>query len=214
MLININLLKAVNLAASDEMTRYYLNGVNIQTTPAGIVLCATDGKRMIVARQKYADGVDAPDGVFREAPALNIIVPRDLIAKIKTTRKSSDYADVLFADGKVTITLDGVSVSSGVIDGTFPDYKRVVPATVDGTPAQYDPAQWITFQKAAALVGGPSVPTLHYNGGAPALVTIKTPNDRDMFEIFGVLMPYRADAPKPDVSWIAINNAPAQSQAA
>ena len=206
MLININLLKAVNLAASDETARYYLNGVNIQTTSAGIVLCATDGKRLIVARQKYADGVDAPDGVIREAPALNIIVPRDLIAKIKTTRRSSEYAEMLFADGKVTITHDGVTVASGVIDGTFPDYRRVIPATTDGAPAQYDPSQWITFQKAAALVGGHSVPTLHHNGDGPALVTIKTTDDRDAFEIFGVLMPYRIIAEKPSVAWVSINH--------
>lgn len=214
MLININLLKAVNLAVSNDETRYYLHGVNIQTTPKGIVLAATDGKRMIVARQKYVDGVDAPDGVIREAPALNIIVPRDLIAKIKTTRKSSDYAELLFADGKVTLTLDGVSVSSGVIDGTFPDYRRVIPATTDGALAQFDPSQLITFQKAAALVDGSPVPTLHHNGDAPALVTIKTTDDRDAFEIFGVLMPCRANADKPHVVWATTFHNPAQSQAA
>lgn len=214
MLININLLKAVNLAVSNDETRYYLHGVNIQTTPKGIVLAATDGKRMIVARQKYADGADVPDGVIREAPALNIIVPRDLIAKIKTTRKSSDYAELLFADGKVTLTLDGVSVSSGVIDGTFPDYRRVIPATTDGALAQFDPSQLITFQKAAALVDGLPVPTLHHNGDAPALVTIKATDDRDAFEIFGVLMPYRANADKPHVAWATTFHNPAQSQAA
>lgn len=206
MLININLLKAVNLAASDETVRYYLNGVNVQTTPAGIVLCATDGKRMIVARQKYMDGDDAPDGVIREAPALNIIVPRDLIAKIKTTRRSSEYGELLFDAGKVTITHDGVTIAGNVIDGTFPDYKRIIPATTDGKPGQYDPAQLMTFAKAGALVDGFKVPTLHYNGDAPALVTIKIKHEKDAFEIFGVLMPYRADAPAPDVSWTSINH--------
>jgi len=206
MLININLLKAVNLAVSNDETRYYLHGVNIQTTPKGIVLAATDGKRMIVARQKYADGVNAPDGVIREAPALDIIVPRDLIAKIKTTRKSNDYADLLFADGKVTLTLDGVSVSSGVIDGTFPDYRRVIPATTDGALAQFDPSQLITFQKAAALIDGLPVPTLHHNGDAPALVTIKKTDDRDAFEIFGVLMPCRVPTDKPHVAWATVQH--------
>ena len=120
-----------------------------------------------------------------------------------------------FADNKVTITHDGVSVSSGAIDGTFPDYRRVIPATTDGVTAQFDPAQLVTFQKAAALIGGHAVPTLHHNGDGPALVTVKDMGERDAFIIFGVLMPFRTSAEKPYTAWATINHAtPAVSQAA
>ena len=53
--LNIRALRAVLVAVSTEETRYYLNGINLEFTPDGVIMAATDGHRMIVLRQAYGE---------------------------------------------------------------------------------------------------------------------------------------------------------------
>lgn len=67
--LNIRALRAVLVAVSTEETRYYLNGINLEFTPDGVTMAATDGHRMIVLRQPY--GEHAATGAHA-----SVIVPR------------------------------------------------------------------------------------------------------------------------------------------
>jgi hypothetical protein len=182
--LNIRALRAVNVAVSTEETRYYLNGINLEFTPDGVVMAATDGHRMIVLRQPY--GEHAATGAHA-----SVIVPRDLVAKLKVKHKTQDTTDLTIGDdGRLTFEHAGEMFGGARVDGAFPDYRRVVPQDLDGKPAQYDPLYLADFAKARKELGGDRTtsPVVRYNGGSPAVVDFAWGTG---FQAIGVLMPIR-----------------------
>jgi len=182
--LNIRALRATLVAVSTEETRYYLNGINLEFTPDGVVMAATDGHRMIILRQPY--GEHAATGAHA-----SVIVPRDLVAKLKVRNKVVEETTLTIADdGRLTFEHAGESYGGARVDGTFPDYRRVVPQDLDGKPAQYDPLYLADFAKARKELGGDRTtsPVVRYNGGSPAVVDFAWGTG---FQAIGVLMPIR-----------------------
>jgi len=111
-------------AISTEETRYYLNGVFMHAPDGAankVLRCvATDGHRL--ARVD----TDLPDGA---ADMPGVIVPRKTVGEL---RKLLDDDDVQIAvsvsETKIRFATPEVMLTSKVIDGTFPDYNRVIPA--------------------------------------------------------------------------------------
>ncbi|ACA14590.1 DNA polymerase III, beta subunit [Methylobacterium sp. 4-46] len=122
------LIDKTQFAISTEETRYYLNGIFFHTieTEAGLRLraVATDGHRL--ARVE----MPAPEG-SRGMPG--IIVPRKAVAEIqKLVEDGGDSVGVELSPAKVRFTFSsGVTLISKLIDGTFPDYQRVIPTGND-----------------------------------------------------------------------------------
>lgn len=110
-------------AISTEETRYYLNGVymHVATGEAGPVLrcVATDGHRLARIDADLPPGADGMAGV---------IVPRKTVAEL---RKLLDDDEAVIAvsvsETKVRFATPAIVLTSKVIDGTFPDYTRVIP---------------------------------------------------------------------------------------
>jgi DNA polymerase-3 subunit beta len=118
------LIEPAVMAMSTEETRYYLNGVFLQRVEGGLRVVATDGHRLVRTE------MDAPDGTTGMP---SIIIPRTAI--VDSIQKWGLKADVIIkvslSDRKVRFeTPDGV-LTSKVIDGTFPDYERVIPRNND-----------------------------------------------------------------------------------
>ena len=110
-------------AISTEETRYYLNGVymHVADSEGGKVLrcVATDGHRLARIDADLPDGADGMPGV---------IVPRKTVGEL---RKLLDDDDTIIAvsvsETKVRFATPDITLTSKVIDGTFPDYTRVIP---------------------------------------------------------------------------------------
>src|SRR5438105_9071385 len=111
--------------ATDE-TRFYLMGIHIHVTKdkAKVLRAvATDGHRL--ARFE----LDLPDGA---ADMPGIIVPRKTVTELRRLLDDADGAiEVALSDTKIQFTFNGVELTSKLIDGTFPDYQRVIPAGND-----------------------------------------------------------------------------------
>jgi DNA polymerase III subunit beta len=61
-----------------------------------------------------------------------VIIPRKAVAEIvKLVEDGSENITVELSSAKVRLTFDGVVLTSKLIDGTFPDYQRVIPAGND-----------------------------------------------------------------------------------
>ncbi len=113
-------------AISTEETRYYLNGIFFHVTeeakPA-LRAVATDGHRL--ARV----AIDRPDGAVGMP---DVIIPRKAVTEL---RKLLDEADgdvrVQLSASRIRFTLADAVLSSRLIDGTFPDYSRVIPTGND-----------------------------------------------------------------------------------
>jgi DNA polymerase-3 subunit beta len=110
-------------AISTEETRYYLNGVYMHAAkgPEGPVLrcVATDGHRL--AR------IDAP--LPTDAEELpGVIVPRKTVGELRKLLEDDEMLiRVSVSETKVRFATPEVTLTSKVIDGTFPDYARVIP---------------------------------------------------------------------------------------
>ena len=110
-------------AISTEETRYYLNGVymHISESDGGKVLrcVATDGHRLARIDADLPEGASDMPGV---------IVPRKTVGEM---RKLLDDDDMMIAvsvsETKVRFATPNITLTSKVIDGTFPDYTRVIP---------------------------------------------------------------------------------------
>jgi DNA polymerase-3 subunit beta len=121
------LIEKTQFAISTEETRYYLNGVYVHVmTVAGAAMLrvvSTDGHRL--ARIEVA----APQGAA-EMPG--VIVPRKAVAEIlKLIEDPAATIAIELSSTKIRLTFANVVLTSKLIDGTFPDYGRVIPAGND-----------------------------------------------------------------------------------
>lgn len=108
------LVAPVQFAISTEETRYYLNGVYLHTAEGRLVAVATDGHRLA---RHYGQEQDHFEGV---------ILPRKLVSLLP-----KGPVKVSLSATKVRVqSADGV-LTSKLIDGTFPDYQRVIPRNND-----------------------------------------------------------------------------------
>ena len=165
---------AVEFAAKKDI-RYYLVGVYV--TKGRVV--ATDGHVM---------------GVFRvPGAAEDVILPLALVQQVLKAAKKAGLVEVEILEGRASMTVGGATFSGALIDGTFPDYRRVIPATVpsEGATAQFDPALIERAYAGVAAYYGvkPNVLRLEHNGPAPAVVW--HPGD---IGALGIVMPMRSDA--------------------
>ena len=110
-------------AISTEETRYYLNGVYMHVAEADggrVLRCvATDGHRL--ARID----ADVPEGVS-EMPG--VIVPRKTVGELRKLLEDDEtQIAVSVSETKIRFATPEITLTSKVIDGTFPDYTRVIP---------------------------------------------------------------------------------------
>ncbi|MEM6480345.1 MAG: DNA polymerase III subunit beta [Pseudomonadota bacterium] len=110
-------------AISNEETRYYLNGVYMhvaQVEGKSRLRCvATDGHRLAQI------DADLPEGA---ADMPGVIVPRKTVGELRKLLDDDDQSiAVSVSETKVRFATPAIILTSKVIDGTFPDYTRVIP---------------------------------------------------------------------------------------
>jgi DNA polymerase-3 subunit beta len=112
-------------AQSNEETRYYLNGVYTHVRDGLLRLVATDGHRLAWTTLK-------PEGaVPEEMPG--IIVPRQATADLQTLAADAGEGNLTFeiSTARLKVTVGNIAFETKLIDGTFPDYDRVIPSDND-----------------------------------------------------------------------------------
>ena len=115
------LIEKTRFAISTEETRYYLNGIYLHEVPAASVLraVATDGHRLAQAQIARPDGAKGMPGV---------IVPRKTVLEVvKFIEGVDDDVEVALSSSKIRFSVGNLVLTSKLIDGTFPDYERVIP---------------------------------------------------------------------------------------
>ncbi len=124
------LIDRTRFAISTEETRYYLNGIFLHVSDEDkpvLKAAATDGHRLArftLPRPEGAEGM--PD----------VIVPRKAVGELRKLLEESldGNVEVDLSPSKIRFTLGGeggVVLTSKLIDGTFPDYSRVIPTGND-----------------------------------------------------------------------------------
>lgn len=121
------LIDRTKFAISTEETRYYLNGIYLHATQSEGVdvlrAVATDGHRLARVEIPLPQGAAGMPGV---------IVPRKTVLELrKLIEETGMDVTVSLSDSKIRFAFDDAVLTSKLIDGTFPDYERVIPADND-----------------------------------------------------------------------------------
>lgn len=188
--VSADMLRAALICASTEQARYYINGVYVD--PKGY-LVSTDGHRLFCGKidlttQGEGGGLSIAPDSFE-----GWIIPSDAIKRALAGYKQQT----------IDITRHSVgAVSCARISADYPDWRRVVPQTVSGAIAQFNPAYIADMGKIGLLLTGKRksdaglTAHLHHNGEGPAGVTFPY-----CATAYAVLMPIRTRHTDAERAW-------------
>ena len=185
------LIDRTRFAISTEETRYYLNGIYLhQADRDGATLLravATDGHRLASVEIPLPSGADGMPGV---------IVPRKAVAELrKLIDESGDEVAVSLSESKIRFAFDNAVLISKLIDGSFPDYQRVIPEGNDkvmevncgGFAEAVDRVSAISSEKSRAIKLSLDGGTLVLSASSPehgsAIEELEVVYDGDLLEI-------------------------------
>jgi len=124
-----DLVDRTRFAISTEETRYYLNGIylHVAESEGAPVLraVATDGHRLARVEEDVPEGASGMPGVI--VPRKTVLELRKLLDDIP----GQDLVEIALSDTKIRFGFGPVTLTSKLIDGTFPDYDRVIPRDND-----------------------------------------------------------------------------------
>ena len=182
--INKSALKAASRFAAKSDIRYYLVGVYVEANETETRLIATDGNTMLIHRMK-AENTHSWSG----------IVPLDTVQAILKHKspyeKKGNHLPIELSECGGTegrIDYAGQAFVFRPVDGKFPDYRRVIPQSITGEPACYQPQYLQRIQDAAYDLGNAKEGGfgMGYNGNSAAVCPI---ND----DCVAIVMPLRQD---------------------
>jgi DNA polymerase III subunit beta len=118
-----HLIDKTQFAISTEETRYYLNGIYLHTVGSGkaakLRAVATDGHRLAQFELPLPAGASGMPGV---------IIPRKTVGEVQRLIEDSEAeVGIELSQAKIRFVIADVVLTSKLIDGTFPDYARVIP---------------------------------------------------------------------------------------
>ena len=122
-----DLIDRTSFAVSTEETRFYLNGIYLHeaTSKEEKILraVATDGHRLACAEAVFPEGAAGMPG---------IIIPRKAIGELsKLLAEEAEDVKIDLSTYKIRFTFGGLVLTSLLIEGTYPDYERVIPTEND-----------------------------------------------------------------------------------
>lgn len=116
------LIERTQFAISTEETRYYLNGIYLHVEEGKLRGVATDGHRLAPLDLAAPAGAEKIPGV---------IIPRKTVGEVQRLLDGAQTVTIELSEGKIRFTAGEVVLTSKLIDGTFPDYRRVIPQSND-----------------------------------------------------------------------------------
>ena len=121
------LIDRTRFAISTEETRYYLNGIYLHAVDTDgqrrLRAVATDGHRLARVEEDLPEGAGGIPGV---------IIPRKTVGELrKLLDEASGSVEVGLSETRIQFTVGPIMLTSKLIDGTFPEYDRVIPRDND-----------------------------------------------------------------------------------
>ena len=121
--ILFKLIDKTKFAISNEETRYFLNGlyfnINNKNNKTNVTLVGTDGHRLAKFSHDIDQNIDTVSGV---------IIPKKTIYELsKLLSDIDEEIEIIMSSNKIIFFIQNLIFVSKLIDGSFPDYKRVIP---------------------------------------------------------------------------------------
>jgi DNA polymerase-3 subunit beta len=108
-----------HFSMAQQDVRYYLNGLLLETDKKRLRAVATDGHRLALSEVELVGAATRDE---------QLIVPRKGVLELSRLLEGDGEVQVALGANHIRVQLDGVRLTSKLIDGRFPEYSRVVPA--------------------------------------------------------------------------------------
>ncbi len=119
------LIERINFSMANQDVRYYLNGMSFELESDIIRTVATDGHRLALAQQPVTSGVKEQK---------QVIVPRKAVLEIlRLVEDDNELLQIHLGNNHIRIIDKNFVFTSKLVDGRFPDYRRVLPQGGDKT---------------------------------------------------------------------------------
>ncbi len=112
------LLTNTQFAMAQQDVRYYLNGLLLEISTGKLRAVATDGHRLALDETEIKTTIEEP---------IQIIVPRKGITELTRLLQDETEIEIQVSTNHIRIKNSNTCFTSKLIDGRFPDYKRVIP---------------------------------------------------------------------------------------
>lgn len=116
------MLRKTAYAASSDETRFVLNGVLLSFKDGKLVMVATDGRRLALVENEVEYPTDAEK---------DMILPSKAVQELLHTLEDEGELKISAKDNQIVFEYQGILLTSKLIDGTYPNYKQVIPAECD-----------------------------------------------------------------------------------
>ena len=113
-----DMIKETIFAVSNDETRYFMNGIYFEKAEGTFIMVATDGRRLAFINKPAESGLADFSGVIIPSKILNIVLKR---------AGDEGMATVCVSDRTIFIQFGSYRLSSVLIEGQFPNYRRVIP---------------------------------------------------------------------------------------
>ena len=175
MFIPTDILKAAMLFINTRDTRLALAGARVEIADGAVTVVATDGHRLFAARVEGAEPADLE----------SLTIPADCLkAALAAGGKLPALELIAYTSGSFSIG----PIMFQSLPSEFPAWRAVMPCTITGEAAQFNPAYVGDLGKVSKALGDKTATiTIHHNGDSAAIVTFGTRSD-----CFALLMPCRA----------------------
>ena len=120
------LIGQTGFSMATQDARHFLNGMFLEVSKNKLTVVATDGHRLSMSSAETKNPTDEP---------VSCIIPRKCITEIKrilTTFKDNkeNMVEFMVTDREIIIKIDGFTIKSKLIEGNYPDYKKVFPESL------------------------------------------------------------------------------------
>lgn len=201
--VNGRLFDAIAMMQAKGDVRYYLNGVHVTPTDAGgVIIVATNGHHLAVIRDP--EGYCAEPLILktntgllqsaRRSAASEIFLFDDtLLASASTVPggvAQADVGSVIYCD------VDSVYLGDPLIDGKFPDWRKIVPspdALQPGLVGEFRINYLMAFERQAQRLNVPERGIQFFQNKDDPVTSTTVVRFHRMPEYLGLLMPLRAD---------------------
>jgi DNA polymerase-3 subunit beta len=114
----IEMVSRTLFAVSDDETRYFMNGIFVEKRDETLVMVATDGRRLSFISRRIP---------VRMENLKSVILPPKILTIVRKLSSGEGSLALALTDKNVFIRMGATHLSSNLIDGQFPDYRRVIP---------------------------------------------------------------------------------------
>jgi len=114
----IEMVSRTLFAVSDDETRYFMNGIYLEKKDDSLIMVATDGRRLSYISRRIPVRMDNLKGV---------ILPPKILTIVRKLASGEGSLSLALTDKNVFVRVGAARLSSNLIDGQFPDYRRVIP---------------------------------------------------------------------------------------